>query len=750
MKIFKKFIILFFIIICLSFIISNFSDATDDANVIASGECGTSITWSLNKSGVLTISGSGNMSNGSASSWADYQEQVKSVIFDGNITSIGKHAFKENHNIVDIDLPSTVQTIGEFAFYNCTKLKNVKIPSSLIRVSECAFNGCSSLEDIDLGKQIMYIKEYAFANCTSLKTIKFTSDFYTINDADTTISDTATIYGYNYSNAFYYARYYGRKFHDIATGKETTETFTMKTYLDALPTTNVIALGTTAHHGRSYSGHTFDGYTSELCNEKDTTNENYIKIKEKVDEITAECTTNEEKAKAITRWVYLNVTYTSPSYAAARIGTVYYYFNSLKGNCEVYTLLTNYMLYLCGIPTATATNSTHMWSIAFIDGKWVYIDATGGMYGTASQRTNQITFAYDGLVYAIDDPIVGAYVTGIAQNDDDLEKLTSFTIPVNSYMKGIYPSSFKSDLELKATKGTLGENFIRENRTCIKETSNQIIGNNDHKEYETITEIITAPTYYSQGKCYEIKRCKACGFEYYKTIKMMDRLVENTNGNINNSGKNDSTSNTNNGTTNNSNNNNNINVSNNAIKVDKVNGLTNKTQEQKSITVKWNRVSDATGYEVEKYDTSKKKYVKVKELTGTSQKVTGLKVATTYKFRVRAYKIVKGIKYYGIYSDVIKLTTKTKTPSISKLISGKKKAIIKYKKVTGANRYQIQYSANSNFVKGNKSTNTTKLSKTIKKLKNKKKYYFRIRTYRTVNGKKVYSSWSKVKNIKIK
>ena len=38
MKIFKKFIILFFIIICLSFIISNFSDATDDANVIAFGE----------------------------------------------------------------------------------------------------------------------------------------------------------------------------------------------------------------------------------------------------------------------------------------------------------------------------------------------------------------------------------------------------------------------------------------------------------------------------------------------------------------------------------------------------------------------------------------------------------------------------------------------------------------------------------------------------------------------------------------
>ena len=215
MKKVRKVLILFAIIIGMIFIRANIANAAD--SVIASGECGTSMTWALNKSGVLTISGSGNMSNDSASAWADYQEQVKSVIFDGDITSIGKNAFKENHNIVEIDLPSTVKTIGEYAFYNCTKLKNVKIPSSLVRVSECAFYGCSSLENIDLGNNIMYIKEYAFGNCTSLKTIKFTSNFYTINDADTTISSTATIYGYNYSNAFYYARYYGRKFHDIAT-----------------------------------------------------------------------------------------------------------------------------------------------------------------------------------------------------------------------------------------------------------------------------------------------------------------------------------------------------------------------------------------------------------------------------------------------------------------------------------------------------------------------------------------------------
>jgi len=48
-------------------------------------------------------------------------------------------------------------------------------------------------------------------------------------------------------------------------------------------------------------------------------------------------------------------------------------------------------------------------------------------------------------------------------------------------------------------------------------------------------------------------------------------------------------------------------------------------------------------------------------------------------------------------------------------------------------------------VKKNKTT-----SSTVKKLKAKKKYYVRIRTYKKVNGKTYYSGWSKVKNVKTK
>ena len=72
---------------------------------------------------------------------------------------------------------------------------------------------------------------------------------------------------------------------------------------------------------------------------------------------------------------------------------------------------------------------------------------------------------------------------------------------------------------------------------------------------------------------------------------------------------------------------------------------------------------------------------------------------------------------------------------------------IKWKKKSNITGYQIQYSTNSKFKKGNKSIkikNAKTISKKITKLKVAKKYYDRIRTYK---GKK-YSKWSKVKSIK--
>lgn len=101
----------------------------------------------------------------------------------------------------------------------------------------------------------------------------------------------------------------------------------------------------------------------------------------------------------------------------------------------------------------------------------------------------------------------------------------------------------------------------------------------------------------------------------------------------------------------------------------------------------------------------------------------------------------------------VKAVSKPKSAKIKKVKAAKKAIAVEWKKVSGVKGYQIQVAIDKKFKK-NKKTATVKKQKTtkvtIKKLKAKKKYYVRIRTYKTVKGKKIYSSWSKVKTVKTK
>ena len=96
---------------------------------------------------------------------------------------------------------------------------------------------------------------------------------------------------------------------------------------------------------------------------------------------------------------------------------------------------------------------------------------------------------------------------------------------------------------------------------------------------------------------------------------------------------------------------------------------------------------------------------------------------------------------------------KPKSVSPKTVKSAKKAISVKWKKVRGVKGYQVQVATDKKFKK-NKKTVTIKKQKTtkttVKKLKAKKKYYVRVRTYKIANGKKVYSSWSKVKSVKTK
>ena len=117
------------------------------------------------------------------------------------------------------------------------------------------------------------------------------------------------------------------------------------------------------------------------------------------------------------------------------------------------------------------------------------------------------------------------------------------------------------------------------------------------------------------------------------------------------------------------------------------------------------------------------------------------------------------VKFKGNYSGTVRktFTIKPKSTSISKLTAGRKKFTVKWKKQAAQTTgYQIQYSTSSKF-KNAKTVTVSKnktTGKTVSKLKAKKKYYVRIRTYKMVKagGKstKIYSPWSKAKTVKVK
>ncbi len=100
-------------------------------------------------------------------------------------------------------------------------------------------------------------------------------------------------------------------------------------------------------------------------------------------------------------------------------------------------------------------------------------------------------------------------------------------------------------------------------------------------------------------------------------------------------------------------------------------------------------------------------------------------------------------------------TTQTSTPAktkVQKISTGKKSITLQWKKISGVTAYQVQIATNKKFTKNKKTVKVSKKSKKtkIKKLKAKKVYYVRVRSYKKVNGKKVYSKWSTVRKVKTK
>ncbi len=158
------------------------------------------------------------------------------------------------------------------------------------------------------------------------------------------------------------------------------------------------------------------------------------------------------------------------------------------------------------------------------------------------------------------------------------------------------------------------------------------------------------------------------------------------------------------------------------------------------VTLNIKKVKDAVGYRIYRsYDNKTYKFIgSTKSLSYTDTK---LKINQTYYYKVKAYKIVKGEKVYSLNSNIVKVTPKLDKVGFKIEKVNNNTINIKINKVKNAVGYQIYRSSSKD--KGYSLIKTTKsLNYQDTKLKQNKTYYYKIRPYVLVKGKKVYGSFS--------
>lgn len=188
-----------------------------------------------------------------------------------------------------------------------------------------------------------------------------------------------------------------------------------------------------------------------------------------------------------------------------------------------------------------------------------------------------------------------------------------------------------------------------------------------------------------------------------------------------------------------------------AAAVAKVSKVTLVSRTTSSIKIKWTKVKKAKGYQVSFYNAAKKKWVSEKKTTALNYTDTGLKDATTYSYKVRAYTKKNGRVVYGKYSPVLKATTVAapvvvkRVEKVSVSASTDSSITLKWPKVAGAtgyyvfiyNKYQRSWGAGKA---------TTALSYTVSGLSTGANYAFRVRAYTKKNGKVYYGKYSPTLN----
>nr|MCR5460168.1 leucine-rich repeat domain-containing protein [Acetatifactor sp.] len=126
------------------------------------GYCGINATYVLQEDGTLIIRGTGGIYD----RFFENNEEIKKVVIESGITTIGLQSFANCPNLEEVTLHNGLQNIYDRSFYESTALKKINVPANLKYLGTKAFYNCG-ISTFDLPQGLETIGTYVFLGCPS-------------------------------------------------------------------------------------------------------------------------------------------------------------------------------------------------------------------------------------------------------------------------------------------------------------------------------------------------------------------------------------------------------------------------------------------------------------------------------------------------------------------------------------------------------------------------------------------------------
>ena len=639
----------------------------------------------------------------------DWDSDVKNVTIKNGTVGIADHAFERRTSLESITIPDSVEFIGVYAFLDCWELKQVNMPESMTAIGDCAFYGCDSIESVIVPKGVTQIGDWIFYGCASLTSVSIPDSVIDIqlNAFEKCValneinvdemnkaykSDSGVLLNKNETELILYP----------AGKKETTYNIP-----DSVVTINngafenVSVIESIIIPNSVVNIERFAIYNCKLLAS--------VSIPLSVKNIG-------DYAFGYYQGDHFETSKISNFKIECYSGTAGEQY--AKDNGFAYELITTEKpANVTGfkVKSLTSTNVTLQWNKNSAASGYEIEQYKSGKWTNVAKITSNATTSY--TIKGLKAGTAGYQFRIRAYRTEGKNKAYSgysATVKVNTnpYGVGGFKCSSKSStsVTLKWNKGTTASGYQLQ----------------QYKGGKWVT-IYTGTK--ATNTSYTVKKLKAGTAGYRFRIR-----AYKTYGNTKQYGSWSS-----------------------EVKVNTnpygVSGFKCSSKTSTSVTLKWNKGTTASGYQLQQYKNGK--WVTIytgTKATNTSYTVKKLKAGTAgYRFRIRAYKTYGNTKQYGSWSSEVKVNTNPYGVGGFKAKSTAKNSItLGWNKGTTASGYQLQQYKGGKWVTVYTGTKATSTSYTVKSLKSNTSYKFRIRAYKTYGNAKQYGSWSGTLTVRTK